>query len=319
MPEKGPPVYLDYDQAALDAAYDQAAYAPNREQLIKRRIRDSELTRLRIGEPERVAYGPAEIERLDIYRAGRAAAPVFVFIHGGAWRSGCSKDFAAPAEMFLAAGAHYVVPDFTWVQDVGGSLMVLADQVRRAIAWVYDNAAHLGSDPNQLYVGGQSSGGHLAAVALTTDWPRDFGRPADIIKGGMCISGMYDLTPVRLSARNAYVAFDDATVAALSPMRHLDRLHAPVIVAYGTCETPEFQRQNREFAAAVENAGKKVRLLIGEHCNHFELPESLVNPYGLLGRAALELMGLTAGSGNDPHHVMVRDGELRRRADASRV
>ena len=202
MPEKGPPVYLDYDQAALDAAYDQAAYAPNREQLIKRRIRDSELTRLRIGEPERVAYGPADIERLDIYRTGRDAAPVFIFIHGGAWRSGRSKDFATPAEMFLAAGVHYVVPDFAWVQDVGGSLMVLADQVRRAIAWVYRNAVRFGIDPTRLYVGGQSSGGHLAAVALTTDWPRDFGLPADIIKGGMCISGMYDLTPVRLSARN---------------------------------------------------------------------------------------------------------------------
>ena len=61
MHEKGPPVYLDYDQAALDAAYDQAAYAPNREQLIKRRIRDSELTRLRIGKSERVTCGPAEI------------------------------------------------------------------------------------------------------------------------------------------------------------------------------------------------------------------------------------------------------------------
>ena len=272
----------------------EAAYAPNREQLIKRRIHDSELTRLRIGEPERVAYGPAEIEQLDIYRTERDAAPVFVFIHGGAWRSGCSKDFAAPAEMFLAAGTHYVVPDFAWVQDVGGSLMVLADQVRRAIAWVYDNAAHLGIDPNQLYIGGQSSGGHLAAVALTTVWSRDFGLPADIIKGGMCISGMYDLTPVQLSARSNYVKFDDATVAALSPIRHLDRLHAPLVVAYGTCETPEFQRQNREFAAAVENAGKKVRLLVGEHYNHFELPETLGNPYGLLGRAALALMGLPA-------------------------
>jgi hypothetical protein len=70
MPEKGPPVYLDYDQAALDAAYDQAAYAPNREQLIKRRIRDSELARLRVGEPERLAYGPTEIEWADIYRTG---------------------------------------------------------------------------------------------------------------------------------------------------------------------------------------------------------------------------------------------------------
>ena len=295
MHEKGPPVYLDYDQAALDAAYDQAAYAPNREQLIKRRIRDSELARLRVGEPERLAYGPTEIEQVDIYRAERDPAPAFVFIHGGAWRSGRSKEFASPAEMFLAAGAHYVVPDFAWVQDVGGSLMVLADQVRRAIAWVYRNAVRFGIDPTRLYVGGQSSGGHLAAVALTTDWPRDFGLPADIIKGGMCISGMYDLTPVRLSARNAYVAFDDATVAALSPIRHLDRLHAPVIVAYGTCETPEFQRQNREFAAAVENAGKKVRLLVGEHYNHFELPETLGNPYGLLGRAALDLMSLTSG------------------------
>jgi len=295
MPEKGPPVFLDYDQASLDAAYDQAAYAPNRGQLIKRRIRDSELARLRVNEPERVAYGPADIERLDIYRTERDAAPVFIFIHGGAWRSGRSKDFATPAEMFLAAGVHYVVPDFAWVQDVGGSLMVLADQVRRAIAWVYRNAVRFGIDPTRLYVGGQSSGGHLAAVALTTDWPRDFGLPADIIKGGMCISGMYDLTPVRLSARNAYVAFDDATVAALSPVRHLDRLHAPLVVAYGTCETPEFQRQNREFAAAVKAAEKPVQLLVGENYNHFELPETLSNPYGLLGQAALDLMGLTAG------------------------
>jgi arylformamidase len=130
----------------------------------------------------------------------------------------------------------------------------------------------------------------------STDWQRDFGLPADIIKGGMCISGMYDLTPVRLSARNRYVAFDDATVTALSPIRHLDRLHAPVIVAYGTCETPEFQRQNHEFAAAVEAAGKKGQLSVGEHYNHFELPETFGNPYGLLGRAALDLMGLISGA-----------------------
>jgi arylformamidase len=295
MPKKGPSVFLDYDQATLDAAYDQAAYAPNREQLIKRRIRDSELARHRVGEPERLAYGPAEIERLDVYRTRRDAAPIFVFIHGGAWRSGRSKDFAAPAEMFLVAGSHYVVPDFAWVQGVDGSLVVLADQVCRAIAWVYENAAHLGGDPNQLYMGGQSSGGHLAAFALTTDWPRDFGLPADLIKGGMCVSGMYDLTPVRLSARSNYVEFDDAIVAALSPIRHLDRLRAPLVVAYGTCETPEFQRQNREFAAAVRAAGKSVSLLVGENYNHFELPETLGNPYGLLGRAALDLMGLRAG------------------------
>ena len=297
MAEKGPRVFLDYDQAGLDAAYDQAAYAPNREQLIKRRERDSELVRQYIGEPERVAYGSAEIERLDIYRAARAGAPVFIFIHGGAWRSGRSKDFIGPAEMFLTAGAYYVVPDFAWVQDVGGNLMVLADQVRRAIVWVYRNAARFGAAPERLYLCGQSSGAHLAAVALTTDWPGAFDSPNDTVKGGICISGMYDLTPVSLSARNRYIAFDEAVINALSPIRHLDRLHALLIVAYGTCETPEFQRQNREFAAAVEAAGKKVRLLVGEHYNHFELPETLGNPYGLLGRAALELMGLPPRAG----------------------
>src|SRR6516225_8432402 len=195
--------------------------------------------------------------------------------------------------MFLRAGAHYVVPDFAWVQDVSGNLMVLADQVRRAVAWVHENIVRFDGDPNRLYIGGQASGGHLAAVALTTDWQCQFGLPADIIKGGICISGMYDLTPVRLSARSRYVEFDDATIASLSPIRHLDRLQAPLIVAYGTRETPEFQRQNREFAAAVEAAGKRVRLVVGEHYNHFELPETLGNPYGLLGRAALDLMGLT--------------------------
>jgi arylformamidase len=300
MSEKDPPIFLNYNQAALDAAYNQAAYAANREQLIKRRISDSEATRRRVGEPERVAYGRAEIERLDIYRTKRAAAPIFVFIHGGAWRSGCSKDFASPAEMFLEAGAHYIVPDFAWVQDVDGSLTVLADQVCRAIAWVYANSAYIDGNPNRLYVGGHSSGAHLTAVALTRDWQRDFGLPADIVKGGLCCSGMYDLAPVRLSARNHYVAFDDAVVAALSPIRHLERLRASLIVAYGTYETPEFQRQNREFAAAAAAAGKSVKLLVGEHYNHFELPETLGNPYGLLGRAALELLDLTVGACSIP-------------------
>ncbi len=292
MPTKAPLVFLDYDQQALDAAYDQAAYAPNREQLIRRRESDSAAARVRLGTPERLAYGNHEIEKLDLYRAAGEQRPIFVFIHGGAWRAGRAAGYASPAAMFAAAGAHYIVPDFNWVQDVAGNLMILADQVRRAIAWVYRNAARFGGDPSRLYVGGQSSGGHLAAVAMTTDWHRQFELPADIIKGGLLVSGMYELAPVRLSKRSAYVAFDDAGVEALSPIRHLDQLRVPIVVAYGTCETPEFQRQNREFAAAVAAAGKPVRLLVGEHYNHFELPETLGNPYGLLGRAALELMGL---------------------------
>ncbi len=293
MPGNGKRVFLDYDQAELDVAYDQAAYQPNIQQLRDRWVSSSERTRRRIGLPERLAYGPNEIERLDIFRTGAAApAPVFVFIHGGAWRAGLARNYAAPAEMFIRAGAHYVVPDFTAVQDAGGSLFPMAEQVCRAIAWVYQNAASFGGDPGRVYVGGHSSGAHLAAVALTTDWPRRFDLPPDIIKGGMCGSGMYDLAPVRLSHRSSYVTFTDEMVAELSPQRHLGLLRAPVIVAYGTYETPEFQRQAREFAAAIHDAGKPVELLVGDDYSHLELPETLCNPYGLLGAAVLAQMGL---------------------------
>jgi len=291
--ERGPRVFLDYDQAELDAAYDQAAYQPNILQLRDRWASNSERTRTRIGRPMRRAYGPSAIEELDIFRAAATGpAPVFVFVHGGAWRAGSAETYAAPAEMFLGAGVHYVVPDFIAVQEAGGSLLPMAEQVRRAIAWVYGNAADFGGDPGRLYIGGHSSGAHLAAVALTTDWPGEFDLPANIVKGGMCSSGMYDLAPVRLSHRSSYVAFTDEMVEALSPQRHIDHLSAPLVVAYGSYETPEFQRQARDFAVAVRDAGKPVELIVGDNYSHLELPETLCNPYGLLGSAVLAQIGL---------------------------
>jgi len=103
---------------------------------------------------------------------------------------------------------------------------------------------------------------------------------------------MFDLKPVRLSARSNYVKFTDEMEQALSSQRHLDMLNTPLVVAHGTLETPEFQRQSRDFAAALNAAGKPARLLVGEGYNHFEIIETLANPYGLLGRAALEQMKL---------------------------
>jgi ABC-type amino acid transport substrate-binding protein len=182
--------------------------------------------------------------------------------------------------------------DFNSVIDANGNLLTLATQVRRAVAWVYRNATSFGGDPHQLYVSGVSSGGHLASVVLMTDWQKDFSLPIDTVKGGLCASGMYDLYPVSLSARSNYVTFTGEVVEALSARRHVERFAAPVIIAHGTLETPEFQRQSREFAAALKSAGRTATLLVGEGYNHFELHETLGNPYGLLGRAVLEQMKL---------------------------
>ena len=291
-PQKGPRVWLDMDQAELDAAYTQSVWAPNREQLVARHRSNSAIARTYLGAPQRYAYGATPIEALDVYRTTRPSAPIHIFLHGGAWRGGLAKHSAFAAELFVNAGAHCVVPDFAWVQDVGGSLMPMAAQVRRAVAWVYGHAQRFDGDPQRLYVSGHSSGGHLAGVLLTTDWRKAFDLPADIIKGGLCCSGMFDLKPVRLSVRSSYVTFTDAMEHLLSPQRHLDHLHAPLIVAYGTLESPEFQRQSCDFAAAVQAAGKPVQLLVGEGYNHFEIVETLGHPYGVLGRAVLAQMQL---------------------------
>ena len=290
--EKGPRVWLDLDQQELDDAYDQSKYAANLAQIVKRYATNSEQVRARLGPPERLAYGPTPIEGLDLYPTQKPNAPVHVFIHGGAWRTGLAKDAAYQAETFVNAGAHYVAVDFNNVVETKGDLMPMADQVRRAVAWVCKNAASFGGDQNRIYLSGHSSGGHLAGVVLTTDWQKDFALPKDVIKGGLCCSGMFDLKPVRLSARSSYVKFTDDVEQALSSQRRLDHLNCPVILAYGTLETPEFQRQSRDFAAAVKAAGKPVTLLVGEGYNHFEMPELLANPHGLLGRAALEQMKL---------------------------
>jgi len=288
---KGPRVWLDMDQAELDDAYDQSVYAPNQKQVTGRYVTNSDAVRARLGAPKRFSYGPDPVEWVDVWMTKRPNAPVNVFVHGGAWRVGSASAYAFPAELFVNAGAHFAVLDFSPVTELGGDLAAMADQVRRGIAWVYRNARGFGGDQDRLYVSGHSSGAHLAGLALVTDWSR-FVLPDDIIKGGLLCSGMYDMKPVRLSARSRYVRFTDAIEDATSAQRHIDRLVAPVVLAHGTLETPEFQRQSRDFVAAVKAAGKPAQLLVAQGYNHFEILETLANPYGLLGRAVLEQMKL---------------------------
>lgn len=275
----GPAVWLDLDQQALDDAYDQVVYAPNRDQVLRRYQVNSEETRRVLGQPVREAYGPSEAEKLDVYLSDWSGAPVNVFVHGGGWRVGQAADYALLGEVFVRNGAHVVIPDFAPIGDHDGDLRPMVEQVKRAVGWVYQNAARFRGDPDRVYLSAHSSGAHLGGCLVTTDWAAE-GLPADILKGALLVSGMYDLKPVRLSKRSEYVKY---------------RLATPPIVAYGTYETPEFQRQSRDFYAAVEAAGKPVSLIVAEAYNHFEILETLPSPYGLLGRAALEQMGLGPG------------------------
>ncbi|MEA2902976.1 MAG: arylformamidase [Alphaproteobacteria bacterium] len=292
---KGPNVWLELDQKELDDAYDQSVYAYNQPNITDRRAANDETARPILGQPQRVAYGPSEIEKLDIYKTKRPNAPTLIFIHGGSWQNGSAERGFYIAEPYVKAGAHFIAVDFNNVREINGDLMPMVEQCRRAVGWVYRNAASFGGDPNQIYLCGHSSGGHLGGCVVITEWEKQ-GLPRDILKGALLGSGMYDLKAVRLSKRAAYVKFTDEMEQALSAQRHLDKIHTPLVLTHGTLETPEFQRQTRDFHAALKAAGKPVQLLVGKGYNHFETQETLGNPYGFMGRAALEMMKLTTAA-----------------------
>src|SRR3977135_1783645 len=160
--------FLDYDQAELDRQYDQRAWAPNAMEVINRYAADSEAVRHRLGEPETHPYGESRAATLDLFRAHRPHAPIHVFIHGGAWRMLGKRDSAFAAETFVRAGAHFVALGFELlpVAPLDGR----GGQFRSAIAWIFRNADRLGGDPKRIFISGHSSGAHLAATVLTTDW-----------------------------------------------------------------------------------------------------------------------------------------------------
>jgi arylformamidase len=286
-------VFLDYDQAELDRQYDQRAWAPNAVEVVRRYTENSDRVRARLGEPDVFAYGPSAAETLDLYRCPKANAPIHVFIHGGAWRLLGKRDSAFAAETFVHAGAHFIALDFALLPSVTLSEMVA--QVRRGVAWIHQNAARFGGDPARLHISGHSSGGHLAACVAVTDWVREHDLPGDVVKSAVLASGIYDLLPVRLSARNDYVKLDASTEQVLSPIRHLRHFTGKAHVACGARESDEFKRQSHALAAALDPFQLAAPLAEHAGLNHYEVADTLADSHGGLGRAALGLMDLLPG------------------------
>ena len=200
--------------------YDQSVWAPNQAHISKRRVYGARLYAPGV-KVERVAYGPTEVEKLDIYRTKQANAPIRVFLHGGAWRSGSASDSAYPAEMFVTAGAHYVGGRFRcrWRCERQPHADGRSGSARRGLGLQECRKLRRRSKPH-LYRGTffrcpSCRSGHGDGLG------KDFALPPDIIKGGLLMSGMYDLKPVRLSKRSSYVKFTDEMEQALSTQRHL--------------------------------------------------------------------------------------------------
>ena len=287
----GPKVWLDYDQQQLDRQYDQRVLVPDADAYMARNLVDSRRVRAEMDCRLDVAYGPSGDEKLDIFPAAQAGAPVVVYVHGGAWTrwDKAHNSFQAPA--FVGAGAAFVSVDFALVPQV--SLDEQVRQVRAAVAWVYRNAAEFGADPRRLFVAGHSSGAHVVGLLAVNDWTATPGLPADLVKGAVAVSGMYDLEPVRLSARNAYLHLDDAAVARNSMLRQLPARMPPMVVAWGGKEQLEFQRQSRDLVTELRRRGHACEEFFYPEHNHFDMSNEFANPDGAFMQAAFRMMGLT--------------------------
>jgi arylformamidase len=210
-------------------------------------------------------YGPTPPETLDVYGSGKKA---LVFVHGGAWRRQSSREQGFLAEPIVEAGAAYVALNFALLPTVTMAEMV--GQVCRGVEWVYRNLS------SEVVLCGHSSGGHLGGCALTR---------LGFVRKALLVSGIYDLLPVRLSARNDYVRLDERLEHEYSPIRHVDKIRCPVTVGWAEKESAEFFRQSKEFAEKL-----RAPTLIGKDLNHFEILETMADPASRLGRAALNML-----------------------------
>ena len=281
-------VFLHYDRAALDAEYNNRAKVKDAMQWLARYGAESARARAELPMRFDVPYGRHHAERLDVFLpAGSGPAPVHVFIHGGYWHRLDKADFSFVARAFPEAVT--VVVNYALVPSV--DLDELVRQVRASIAWVHANARSFGGDPERITVSGHSAGGHLVAMLLATEWSK-LGAPADVVKAGCAISGLFDLEPIRLCYLNDVLALSAESAQRNSPLQLKPGGRVPLVLALGAHEGPEYHRQTSTLAAAWRAHGSPVEIIDTAGHDHFSIICELERRDTGLARAIRKQIGL---------------------------
>jgi arylformamidase len=238
-------LYRGMDRAALDAAYDNVAHVgqAKRDAYVTDWRKRSEIVRRAPGARLDLRYGEGPRHRLDVFPCGIRAAPTLVYVHGGYWQWNDKERDAFIGEGVLAAGMNLVLLEYSLAPAV--RMDEIVNEVRRGLAWTIDHVAEFDGDPSRVFVSGHSAGGHLAAMAMSERR----------LAGGIAISGIFDLEPIRLGRLNDPLALDGESATRHSPIHRLPSSSAPLIVAVGLAELPELVRQSEDYSAAWRQRG----------------------------------------------------------------
>ena len=282
-----------HDPAWLDAQYNARASIPDTAAIFERWTAASALARQGSVAHLDQRYGDGDGETLDLFpaTAGSGPAPVLVFIHGGYWRSRDKSEFSFIAPSFNAEGALVVMPNYALAPAVSVEHITL--QMTRALAWVWRHAARFGGDPTRIAVAGHSAGGHLAAMLLSCRWKQVADDlPAQLLAGGLSISGLFDLEPLRHTTfLQPDLKLTPAAVARLSPAFFPRPRNAPLYSVAGGDESEEFIRQARLIRDVWGPTAVPVCETISG-TNHLTVLTGLATPGDRLHELSLRLLGL---------------------------
>lgn len=227
-------------------------------------------------------YGPRERNRIDFLKAGDKA-PTLLFIHGGYWQARAKEVFTVVAEGPMAHGINVALIGYTLAPDA--TLDQIVAEIHAGIDYLTGQLSALGAASDGIMVSGWSAGGHLTSMVLS--------HPK--VRGGMAISGIYDLEPIRHSYLNEKLKADEAVARRNSPMMMAGGPLKPLSLVVGSAELPLLRKQTADFAGHRAKYGLPVTYEEIPGADHFTIMHEMMSPKGRITTLIRQLFERTTG------------------------
>lgn len=239
--------------------------------------------------PDEYAYGDDPYQSIAIQLPDKPNGSILAMVHGGGWTTGYKEflNFIGPA--FTAAGVIFASVGYRLAPQ--NIFPTGADDVADALAWLYHHAEELGGDPSRIFAGGHSAGGHYTALlGVGTGWQAVREVPADVIRGCLPVSGVYQFGDGSgLSIRPRFLGEDDSLERPASPLFNIDAT-PPFFMAYGENDFAHLITQAGVMKNALSDKGGDASELTVAGCDHLQTCVSLADADGTWAPAALAWM-----------------------------